>query len=69
MTSMITSGELIRSHCRYLASSGRRPRTIESRRTFLHRIERVTGTPLADLSRDQVEDYIDSLVARVLGVA
>jgi|JI10StandDraft_1071094.scaffolds.fasta_scaffold359987_1 integrase len=63
MTSMITSGELIRSHCRYLASSGRRPRTIESRRTFLHRIERVTGTPLADLSRDQVEDYIDSLVA------
>lgn len=60
---MITSGELIRGHCRYLTSLGRRPRTIESRRAFLARIETATATPLADLTREQVEDYLDSLIA------
>lgn len=61
--SMIDSGELIRSHVRYMSAQGRRPRTIEARRALLARVEAATGKSLATMTRDDVEDYIETLRA------
>lgn len=56
--SMINSGELVKGHLRHLAALGRRPRTIEARRTLLTRVEAATGKSLVELDRDDIEDYV-----------
>ena len=60
---MIISGELIKAHSRYLSALGRRPRTIESRRTMLYRVQHATGQSLTTITREQLEDYLESLTA------
>jgi integrase/recombinase XerC len=57
---MINSGDLILSHTRYMKAAGRRPRTIESRLSCLHRFEALCGKGLRDATRDDVEDYIEA---------
>lgn len=56
---MITSGDLVRQHARHMTALGRRPRTIDSRRACLLRIEAVAGKPLTELTREDVEDYLE----------
>lgn len=57
---MINSGDLVTTHARHLRAAGRRPRTIESRVTCLHRFERLSGKALRDATRDDVEAFIEA---------
>jgi len=58
----VTIDEMIDAHCRYLAARGRRARTIGSRRDALRRVQKVTGRSLADLTREELQTYIDGLL-------
>lgn len=60
MERMIKSGDLIRAHTRHMKALGRRPRTIEARIALLKRAEAACGKPLAELTRDDIEDYVDA---------
>jgi integrase/recombinase XerC len=46
-----------------MAALGRRPRTIDARRTLLSRVEGATSKSLAQLERDDIEDYLETLRA------
>lgn len=52
---------MVAAHCRYLEARGRRARTIQSRIDALRRVQKVTGMPLSDLTREDLQAYLDGL--------
>lgn len=60
MEQVTRSGELIKGHSRYLRALGRRPRTIESRESCLRRLMAHAGKGLPEMTRDDVEDFIEA---------
>lgn len=60
MDPMTQSGDLIRDHIRHMTAQGRRPRTIDARRNCLLRMEESAGVALSEVTRDDVEDYIEA---------
>lgn len=55
-----TGDAAIRDHIRYCKRKGLRPRTITARHDALIRLRENASAPLLTLTRDQIEDYLDT---------
>lgn len=55
-----TGDAAIREHTRHCKRKALRPRTIQARHDALIRLREWCETPLLDINRDQIEDYLDS---------
>lgn len=55
-----TGDAAIKAHLRYCKRKGLRPRTITARHDALIRLREWASAPLLDLTREQVEDYLDT---------
>ena len=55
-----TGDAAIREHTRHCKRKALRPRTIQARHDALIRLREWCETPLLDINRDQIEDYLDT---------
>ncbi len=64
--SLMTPGDeaLLRQHLRYLQRLGRRPRTLTARQDSIRRFQRWCGVPLAQITREAIEEYLDTTKAQ-----